>query len=592
MAIGARTARKKISANGATARVYVVAAVLLTGALLVLGRVAQQQIMSGEEGKDFLQAQGKARSLREEPMLALRGMITDRHGDPLAVSTPVTTLWADPKILRTETRPLSVLAKALGLNEKEIKSRANSGKGFVYLKRQISPMEAEKIMALDYNGVYAQREYRRFYPAGEVAAHVVGFTGLDEQGQEGIELAYNEMLQGQMGSKRVLKDLSGRVIKDVQLIKTPQSGSDVRLSLDLRIQYMAHQSLKEAIKEHDAKAGSVVVLDSQTGEVLAMANHPSYNPNNRQQLSGGQLRNRAVTDVFEPGSTVKPLAMIAALESGKYRPSTLIDTHPGSVRVAGKVFSDKNNLGVIDLATVIAKSSQVGTTKIAMDLPGNDIRNALYRMGFGQPTGSGFPGESIGVFPPTHTRWRPVEQATMAFGHGLSATPLQVARAYMVLANDGVRRKVTLLHQMPAQASSVLSDQHQETVLSAQVSRQILDMMKLVTQSGGTATRANVSAYTVAGKTGTAHKAIAGGYAADRYTSLFAGMAPATSPRFVIVVMIDEPSGKKYYGGEVAAPVFSQVMTGALRLYSVPPDDFSVVTKQRLDQAKEKKVST
>jgi len=592
MVIGAKAGSKKTSANTGSRRFYVVAAVLLVGALLVLGRVAQQQIISGEEGKDFLQAQGKARSLREEPMLALRGMITDRHGEPLAVSTPVTTLWADPKILKTEKRPLSTLAKALGMSEKEIRSKVNSGKGFVYLKRQIAPMDAERIMALDYSGVYAQREYRRFYPAGEVAAHMVGFTGLDEQGQEGIELAYNEILQGQMGSKRVLKDLSGRVIKDVQLLKTPQSGSDVRLSLDLRIQYIAYQSLKDAIKEFDAKAGSVVVLDSQSGEVLAMANYPSYNPNNRQALSGSQLRNRAVTDVVEPGSTVKPLAMIAALESGKYRPSTLIDTNPGSVRVADKVFSDKHNLGVIDLSEIIAKSSQVGITKIAMTLPGNDIRNALYRMGFGQATGSGFPGESIGVFPPAHTRWRPVEQATMAFGMGLSVTPLQLARAYMVLANDGVRNKVTLLHQMSAQDTAALSEQHRETVLSTQVSHQILDMMKMVTKTGGTATRANVAAYTVAGKTGTAHKAIAGGYAADRYTALFAGMAPASSPRFVTVVMIDEPSGKRYYGGEVAAPVFSQVMTGALRLYSVPPDDFAPVAKQRVAEVKQKKVST
>lgn len=569
------------------------AAVLLAVGLLVLGRIAQQQIISGKEGRDFLQAQGEARALREEPMLALRGMITDRHGEPLAVSTPVTTLWANPKILKTETRPLSALAKALGISEKEIRAKINSGKGFVYLKRQIAPVDADKVMALDYNGVYAQREYRRFYPAGEVAAHVVGFTGLDEQGQEGVELAYNQTLQGQMGSKRVLKDLSGRVIKDVQLLKTPQSGNDVRLSLDLRIQYMAYQSLKDAIKEYDAKAGSVVVLDSLSGEVLAMANYPSYNPNNRQALSGGQLRNRAVTDVFEPGSTVKPLAMIAALESGKYQPSTLIDTNPGSVRVADKVFVDKHNLGVIDLGEIIAKSSQVGITKIAMTLPGNDIRNALYRMGFGQATGSGFPGESIGVFPPTHTRWRPVEQATMAFGMGISVTPLQLARAYMVLANDGVRNKVTLLHQPSISESSELSDQHHETVLTARVSQQITDMMKLVTQNGGTATRAQVAAYTVAGKTGTAHKAIAGGYAEDRYTALFAGLAPASSPRFVTVVMIDEPSGKKYYGGEVAAPVFSQVMTGALRLYSVPPDDFSPPAKQRIADVKEKKrVST
>jgi len=592
MAIGTRAGSKKRSANAGSRRFYVVAVVLLAGAVLVLARVAQQQIISGEEGKDFLQAQGKARSLREEPMLALRGMITDRHGEPLAVSTPVTTLWADPKILKTETRSLSLLAKTLNVSEKELVNKVNSGKGFIYLKRQMAPMEAEQVMALDYSGVYAQREYRRFYPAGEVAAHMVGFTGLDEKGQEGIELAYNEILQGQMGSKRVLKDLSGRVIKDVQLLKTPRSGSDVRLSLDLRIQYMAYQSLKDAIREYEAQAGSVVVLDSHSGEVLAMANYPSYNPNNRQQLSGSQLRNRAVTDVFEPGSTVKPLAMIAALESGKYHPTTLIDTNPGNVRVADKVFSDKRNLGVVDLNEIIAKSSQVGITKVTMSLPGNDIRNALYRMGFGQPTGSGFPGESIGVFPPVHAKWRPVEQATMAFGHGLSVTPLQLARAYMVLANDGVRRKVTLLHQVPANESLVIDEQHQEMVLSAQVSQQILDMMKLVTQSGGTATRANVAAYTVAGKTGTAHKAIAGGYAADRYTALFAGMAPATAPRFVGVVIIDEPSGKRYYGGEVAAPVFSQVMTGALRLYSIAPDDFSPVTKQRMAEVKPKKVST
>lgn len=592
MTVGARKGSKKTSANVASQRFYVVAGVLLVAALVVLSRVAQQQIISGEEGKDFLQAQGKARSLREEPMLALRGMITDRYGEPLAVSTPVSTLWADPKILKTETRPLSALAAALGLSEKELASKVNSGKGFVYLKRQIAPMDAERVMALDYSGVYAEREYRRFYPAGEVAAHMVGFTGLDEQGQEGIELAYNETLQGQMGSKRVLKDLSGRVIKDVQLLKTPQSGSDVRLSLDLRIQYIAYQSLKNAIKEYDAKSGSVVVLDSQSGEVLAMVNYPSYNPNNRQSLSGGQLRNRAVTDVIEPGSTVKPLAMIAALESGKYLPTTLVDTNPGHVRVADKLFSDKHNLGVINLGEIIAKSSQVGITKISMSLPGNDIRNALYRMGFGQATGSGFPGESIGVFPPTQIRWRPVEQATMAFGMGLSVTPLQLARAYMVLANGGVRNKVTLLHQASWQDVSALAEQHRETVVSAQVAHQILDMMKLVTQSGGTATRADVAAYTVAGKTGTAHKAIAGGYAADRYTALFAGIAPASAPRFVTVVMIDEPSGKKYYGGEVAAPVFSQVMTGALRLYSVPPDDFALEIKRRVAEVKQNKVST
>lgn len=582
---------RKGQASLAPRRLYAVAGLLAVAALSVLGRMAQNQVISGDEGKEFLQAQGEARSLREEPMLALRGMITDRYGEPLAVSTPVTTITANPKLLKKEQRSLAPLAKALGISDKELRGKVNSGKGFVYLRRQMVPEDAERVMALDYEGVYAQREYRRFYPAGEVAAHVVGFTGLDENGQEGMELAYNSVLQGQMGSKRVLKDLSGRVIKDVALLKTPQPGQDIRLSIDLRIQYMAYQALKDAVKEHNAKAGSVVVLDSLSGEVLAMANVPSYNPNNRQNLSGAQLRNRAVTDVFEPGSTIKPLAMIAALESGKYRPTTLIDTNPGSVRVADKVFVDKHNLGIIDLGEIIAKSSQVGITKIAMSLPGNDIRNALYRVGFGQSTGSGFPGESIGVFPPVQNRWRPVEQATMAFGHGISATPLQLARAYLVLANDGVRHKVTMLHQGTG-SPLASAEQQDEAVLSRQVSHQIVDMMKLVTQSGGTATRANVSAYTVAGKTGTAHKAIAGGYAEDRYTSLFAGMAPATDPRFVTVVMIDEPSGKKYYGGEVAAPVFSQVMTGALRLYSVPPDDFSRTAQSKPVPVPKRRVST
>ncbi|MCB1616584.1 MAG: penicillin-binding protein 2, partial [Pseudomonadales bacterium] len=402
------------------------------------------------------------------------------------------------------------------------------------------------------------------YPAKEVASHIVGFTDIDDHGQEGIELAYDEWLRGSNGQKRVLKDLKGRVIKDVQLLKSAQSGEDLQLSIDLRIQYLASEELKKAIKEHEAKSGAVVVVDVHTGEILAMANYPTFNPNNRSRVKPSHLRNRAVTDVFEPGSTMKPLTIAAALESGKFTRDTVIDTNPGYIRVQGKTLYDHNNYGLLDLTGIIRKSSQVGTTKIALALDPQEVRNLFYRVGLGQATGIGFPGESVGVLP-SHRKWREIERVTFAFGYGLSLTALQLADAYTVLANRGEKRQLSLL-KVSEQAET-------EKVLSAEVTSQVLEMMQAVTQKGGTGTRASIPAFTVAGKTGTTHVQEAGGYAENKYVSVFAGIAPATNPRFVAVVMVNEPTRGGYYGGLVAAPVFREVVAGALRLVGVKPDN-------------------
>ena len=546
-------------------RIYSVAGALLLVGGLVFYRIAHNQVLTGNQGSDFLQAQGDARALRDEPILALRGMITDRYGEPLAVSTPVMTIWANPKFLLKDARPLTPLANALNMDVRELRQKVSVNREFVYLKRQISPEEAERVLALNYKGVFGEREYRRFYPAAEVTSQLVGFTDIDDNGQEGIELAYNTALKGQMGKKRVLKDLSGRTIKDVQLIQSAEPGKPVQLSIDLRIQYLAYQQLKQAIAEYKAKAGSVVVLDSQTGEVLALVNQPDYNPNNRRDLHPEDLRNRAITDVFEPGSTIKPFTIATALESGKYTPHTLVDTNPGRITIEDKTFLDHANYGVIDLTHIIAKSSQVGAIKVGLSLQGSDLRQMLARVGFGQATGSGFPGESVGVLP-NYRHWHPIEQATISFGHGLSVSALQLAHAYAVLANQGIKKPITLVHQDAEPAPG-------EAVLSPKITQQMLGMMQAVTQPGGTATRASIAAYNVAGKTGTAHKATVGGYAADKYVALFAGIAPATHPRFVAVIMIDEPMGDEYYGGEVAAPVFSSVMSATLRLYGIAPDN-------------------
>jgi len=575
-----KAAAKPTSDSDNTWRFYFMSMGMLALMVLVLFQIASHQVLPGDDtenqGADFLQAQGEARALRTEQIVALRGMISDRNGEPLAVSTPVATLWANPKFLLEEERDWGALAKALDMPLAELKKKLAlyKGKQFMYLKRQISPSLARRVMDLDFPGIYSQRKYKRFYPAGEVAAQVVGFTSIDDKGQEGIELAYDEWLQGASGSKRVLKDLKGRVIKDVQLVSSAEPGQDLNLSLDLRIQYLAYRELKKAIKKFQAKAGSVVVLDVQSGEVLAMVNQPSFNPNNRAKMNREGLRNRAVTDMFEPGSTVKPFTIAAALESGRYTAGTVVDTNPGRIKVGRKTLIDPVNYGAIDVTKIITKSSQVGTTKVALSLPGDDIRGLFYRVGLGQATGSGFPGESAGVLP-TYRTWKPIEQATFAFGHGLSLTALQLSQAYSVLANGGEKKQVSLIKQK----------QHVDTeqVMSEDVASSVLAMMKTVTQPGGTATRASVPAYSVAGKTGTVHKIRNGEYAYDEYIAVFAGIAPAENPRFVAVVMVDDPTTGKYYGGEVAAPVFSEVMSGVLRLYSVPPVNYANQNQDKED---------
>lgn len=535
--------------------------------LLLLGRIADHQVFMNHA---FLEKQGNARTVRTESIPAIRGMITDRNGEPLAVSTPVVTLWANPKVLGQDAESWSAVGRAMEWSEQELREKiAQYGnKDFMYLRRHLSPDEAEKILEKNIDGVYGLREYKRFYPAGEVAAHLVGFTNIDDKGQEGIELAYDEALTGKEGKRRIVKDLKGRIVKDLGLQQPEQQGVDIALSIDMRVQYFAHTILKQIVTDFDAQGGSAVVIDVETGEVLAMVNSPSFNPNNRTGIKPQQMRNRAMVDVFEPGSTMKPLTMSAALESGKWRPEMVIDTNPGSINIQGKVLKDHNNYGLIDLTKVIAKSSQVGTVKIAMSLEPNAVRNMFHRFGLGQATGSGFPGESVGVLP-SYQRWRDLDRATLAFGHGVSVTTLQLAQAYSVFASHGVRRQVSLLRQEELKSG--------EQVVPEAVIRQIVPMMEAVTQPGGTGTRARVAGFRVAGKTGTVHKLDAGGYSADRYVAMFAGIAPVSNPRYAMAVMIDEPSAGKYYGGEVAAPVFGQLMQGVLQLMGVVPDDIPLL---------------
>jgi len=546
---------------------WVLLALLLA---LLVWRLVSLQVLDTERGYRFLQSQGDARSLRLEPIPAHRGIISDRHGEPLAVSTPVQTLWANPKQLVAGLEDWGPLAQALGVAPSELQRRidAVATREFVYLKRRMTPQDAARVMALKVPGVYSRREYQRFYPAAQVAAHVVGFTNIDDRGQEGIELAYDDWLTGVPGTKQVIKDLHGQVIRDVQEMTPARPGRALELSLDLRIQYLVHRELRKAIDTTGAEAGSVIVLDARSSEVLAMANHPSYNPNNRDGGVGQALRNRAITDLFEPGSTVKPFTMLAALESGKYKGDMLIDASPGYIRVGRKTFRDHHNLGLISLATVITKSSQVGTIKIALSLEQDDMRDVFQRAGFGQTVGTGFPGESIGVLP-NYRKWSDIARANFAFGYGLSASPLQLARSYAVLANGGEAYPIKMLRAQETQPP--------QRVYRAEHVQELVAMMETVTQTGGTALRAAIKGYTVAGKTGTVHRLGPSGYEPDRYVSLFAGFAPARDPRVVCVVIVSDPRGGVYYGGAVAAPVFSTVVGGALRLMNVPPDNLPAV---------------
>ncbi|AFV00685.1 peptidoglycan D,D-transpeptidase FtsI family protein [Simiduia agarivorans] len=561
---------KRPQANHQLARwrlVFVVLVLLLLAGLL-LAHLARVQVLPGEEkGFEFLQNQGEARTLREERIAAYRGVITDRNGEPLAVSTPVLSLWANPKLVPDQS--VDQLAKALAIKPSQLRQRlaANATREFIYLKRHLPPQDANKVLELDIPGVSAEQEYRRYYPAAEVTSHLVGFTNVDERGQEGIELAYDAWLEGHAGSKQVLRDLKGRNIKEVALLKSAESGKDLALSIDLRLQYLAYRELKAAVQAHQAKAGSIVVMDVGTGEVLAMANQPSYNPNDRTNLTPAALRNRAITDQFEPGSTVKPITIMTALEAGTVSPHTTIETSPGYIRVGKKTLLDPVNYGTIDVTKIITKSSQVGLTKVALKLQPEMIRNMYARLGFGQVTDSGFPGESAGQLP-NYTRWQPIVQANYAFGYGLTVTALQLAQAYTTIAAGGVKKPVSILRLDALQDG--------ERVVEPRYTGQLVDMLKTVVQPGGTAVRANLETYPVAGKTGTAHKVGPNGYEASRYRSLFAGMAPADDPRLVVVVVIDEPGAGKYFGGDVAAPVFARVADSALRTLQVPP----VMTQQ------------
>ncbi|SDR76413.1 cell division protein FtsI (penicillin-binding protein 3) [Halopseudomonas xinjiangensis] len=525
----------------------------------------------------FLKDQGDKRSVRHVTIPAHRGQITDRHGEPLAVSTPVVTLWANPTQLLGHEERWAELAKALGADPKTFRERlkANADKEFIYLRRRMTPQDGEAVMALKVPGVYSIEEYRRFYPAGEVAAHLVGFTNVDEAGQEGLELAYDQWLQGVPGKRQVLQDRRGRLIKDVQVVSNARPGNELRLSVDLRLQYIAHRELRDALKNFGAKAGSVVLVDVRSGEVLAMANHPSYNPNNRANLKPDMMRNRALIDVFEPGSPIKTFTVAAALMSGRYQPNTVMDTRPGSMRVATMTVRDIHNYGVLDVTGVIVKSSNVGVAKMTLDIGAEPLYNLLQQLGLGEYTGLGFPGESVGRLP-SRRKWPQVETATLSYGYGLSVTATQLAQAYAALGNGGRRVPLSLLKVDQAPAG--------EQVIPSEVSQQILDMLRAtVDGQGGTGSRARVPGYQVGGKTGTVHKTLAsGGYAKDRYRSVFAGIAPISNPRFAAVVVIDEPSKGQYYGGLVAAPVFGEVMSGALRLLNVTPDDLPALQQVEL----------
>lgn len=548
-------------------RFYFMLLALLCLLLAIVWHLASIQIIPNESrGYEFLQKQGLVRTLRLETIPATRGVITDRNGEPLAISTPVVSLWAQPQELQLSIERVSELAKKLFIKPEVLKEKLSrfKNKEFMYLRRHMIPADAESVLALGIQGVYAQQEYRRFYPAGEVAAHLIGFTNVDDKGQEGLELAFDQWLTGDVGKKQVLKDLRGRTFKDVSLLSEARAGNDIALSIDMRLQYLAYRELKEAVKAHKAKSGSVVLLDAKTGEVLAMVNQPSFNPNDRSGLKVHALRNRAMTDQFEPGSTMKPLTVMAALETGRFSPATEINTHPGFLRVGKKTLLDPVNYGVMDVGKILQKSSQVGLTKISLDLEGDVIRNMFFRVGLGQDTGTGFPGESVGTLP-SYTKWQPIVQANFSFGYGMSLTTLQLAQAYSVIANSGEKNPVSLLK---------LSETAKSTrVVQPRIAKQVAVMLQRVVQKGGTGTRANVPAYYAAGKTGTIHKVgNNGGYSDNRYLSLFAGFAPANDPKIIAVVAIDEPSAGQYFGGEVAAPVFSSLVENGLRILHVTPD--------------------
>ena len=550
--------RRKPPANPRT-RLYVVVMMLALASSALIVRAVDLQVVR----KDFYQEQGDARFLRDLPVPVSRGTIFDRNGEPLAVSTPVDSIWADPEVVLDHSDRLGDLAKALGVDADSLQRRLiqRNDKEFVYLTRQLNPDDARAVLDLGIPGVSSQREFRRYYPSGEVMAHVLGYTNIDDHGQEGLELAFDNWLAGKPGVKRVIRDRLGHIVENVELVREPQPGRDLVLSIDRRIQYLAYRELKSAILEHHASSGSMVVLDVATGEVLAMVNQPSYNPNARDKGDARTRRNRAVTDVVEPGSTMKAFTVAAALESGKWTPTTKVDTTPGTFMLDGHLITDVHNKGLLDVTGVITHSSNVGAAKISLTLTADRMYDLLHRFGFGEASGCGFPGESPGFLPSGRT-WSTLTKATIAYGYGLNVTPLQLAQGYAALADDGKLRAPTFVKG---------AENPERQVLDPAIAAAVRKMLETVVTPEGSGYKAAIPNYLVAGKTGTSRTAVAGGYE-NRYFSLFVGMVPATHPRLVGVVVIHDPQGV-YYGGLVSAPVFSKVMDGALRLLDIPPDN-------------------
>ena len=541
-------------------RARVLAFVLLACLAVLAGRAFYLQGLR----YDFLQRKGESRYTRALEIPATRGMIVDRNNEPLAISTPVESVAASPADVEITPEQTARLARLLGMDGAELARKlADRKREFAYLKRQLAPDQAEKVVALGIPGVFLQREYRRYYPAGEVTAHIIGFTGVDETGQEALELAFEDVLAGKPGARRVIKDRLGHIVEDIEAVQEPQHGKRLTLAIDAKLQYLAYRELKKAVLEHRAKAGGLVVLDATTGEVLALANVPSYNPNNRGQFDPRRTRNRVITDLFEPGSTLKPFTATAALEAGTVSPDTVIQTAPGHMTIGNRTIHDAHPQGALTVMQVIQKSSNVGSAKMALALPAETLWSLFHRVGFGTPPRSEFPGEVSGRLR-GYANWRPIEQATMSYGHGISVSLLQLARAYSIFTTDGTLKPVTLLKREEPVAGT--------RVISAETAHAVRRMLEMAVQPGGTAPRAQVAGYRVAGKTGTARKVEGKGYAMNRHIASFVGFAPVSSPRLIVAVMIDEPAAGQYYGGTVAAPVFSRVTAEALRLLGVPPD--------------------
>lgn len=545
-------------------RLVLVVAVLSVAALCLVARAIDLQVVH----QAFLQQQGDARFLRDVPIPVSRGTIYDRNGVPLAVSTPMLSLWANPDELLQHADRIPELARALGVDAVDLsrKLQTKNGREFVYLRRLMPPESAKAILALDIPGVNAQREYKRYYPEGATLAHVLGFTNIDDHGQEGLELAYDGWLAGKPGEKRVIRDRLGHMVENVEQIRAPVPGHDLTLSIDSRIQYLAYQALTDAVVKRHAASGSMVILDPRNGEILAMVNVPSYNPNDLDSSNSAQRRNRAVTDVTEPGSTMKPFTITTALESGKWTPTTPINTSPGTFTIDGHLIRDDNNNGLIDVSRVITVSSNVGASKISLTLTPQQMAGVLHQFGFGTSTGSGFPGEVGGYIPPPRS-WGDFVKATISFGYGLNVTALQLAQAYAAIADGGVKHTPTFVKG---------DDNPGVRVEPENISAEVMAMLRTVVGAPpATAPQAAIPDYTVAGKTGTAHLAIAGGYSRNRYAALFCGIVPASDPRLVGVVIVRDAGGQggEYFGGMVSAPVFRDVMTGALRLLDIPPDN-------------------